>query len=166
MKFIEDRSGHLINLAHAKSIICRWDKKTGRHGITCNMVDGDTIAAEITFDPSDLADNYQLQLIPAQSGFTELSYYTEEGSEDFIDRQPIIAWQLDVQLGFHRAVALQKPGDNARSIAILYPDGRVVDPGNQDWRSEGHWAEDQKKQRAIRAEEKKRENKETAQPHS
>ena len=98
-----------------------------------------------------------IAILPAQPGYTALWFYGEDGEEkEMIDRHPIIAWQLDLELGFHIAITLwNSPGDDPMP-AILCPDGRVIEPGSMTHPNEESWVKDQRRAAEKEAKRKQR----------
>jgi hypothetical protein len=131
--FIETTLGHLINTDHVAQVgRSRGQPEKAR----CVMAgNGDTV--EVYASSVDELVAAQ-SLIPAQPGFTLLTFYLL-GGDEYVERSPVIAWQVDPANGYHKAIGLYWPSDNASMTGVLCPDGRVIDPANTIYDSEDDW---------------------------
>jgi hypothetical protein len=132
--FIETTRGHLVNTEHVVKIFRKGD------------VDRCTVAGtEETVEVySSIVDELVAaqSIIPAHPGFTLLSFYPSDSDPEWVDRSPVIAWQVDASSGFHKAIGLDATSNNVVATGILCPDGQVIDPGNTLYPNEDAWREE------------------------
>ena len=77
-----------------------------------------------------------------------LSYWAET---DEVIRWPVLAWRLDLQHGYHQVVTPASSGnfetdEYKGGSAVLCPNGRLTEPGNQSWDNETEWLQDMRNQ--------------------
>jgi hypothetical protein len=77
----------------------------------------------------------EIGIIPAEPGYRTVTHWADEEG-DGVHMHPIIAWRIEGGL-----VSPLTPdwGMNDGDFAILYPDGRVISPGDQWWPNVEEW---------------------------
>ena len=159
-------AGHYINLDRVREL--RFHKSHDQNkfeaAFTYDNGDNDTAMVYATTRTEvEEAFDRKAFLIPAEPGYQQLMFFSNEPGPDddrleIIDRWPVIAWELELEFGYHRPVTVWSClGDaDADNVAVLCPDGRVVNPGTQTWANEADWLKDQRKIADDKAAAKKR----------
>jgi hypothetical protein len=133
----------------------QWNKSTREHSIFCEMVGGADISAKVYGDVTD--ELTTPPIIPAQPGYTLLAFYLFDDGKEGVERSPVIAWKIDIDLNeFHEGIGLIHPSDNVLKTGILCPDGRVIEIGDSFYDNEEQWLEYARKGAAERAAKKKK----------
>jgi hypothetical protein len=149
---LKTTKGKYINLDQARTVSAKWNKDS----YECDV--------RVQWD-ADSSNDYQVYnvewedfekrlepnaIVPSPPGYFQLLFWSEgKNAEECVDRWPILAWCFNADLGFHRVfTAWTYPDEQEESLAILCPDGRVVEPGCSVWPSEAEWLEDMHKKTA------------------
>jgi len=91
-------------------------------------------------------------VIQSPPGYTLLCYWKGSPEEpESVQKQDVLAWRIDLDGDFHKAFGAWLHSDE-QNVAVLCPDGSVVEPGNARFATEQDWL---KERRAVAAKEDK-----------
>ena len=142
-QFIElDLGGRHVNLDHVRSVDVNGDPVlSGPLEAVFHLDDGTTVTTDRLGFYNLTAS--QWQFIPAQPGFTALTYATlqqpDQPDEEYIERKPVLAW---VVKGGDLAGALALEGEAVGRLATVVgalDGGPVYEIGEGAWDSYERW---------------------------
>jgi hypothetical protein len=136
-----------INTDQMRELRAIWDKERHRFELVCTFTDGsvETYTVRPTEWQRFRSEAEFGPVIKADPGYWLLSYWSEP--EEVI-RWPVLAWRLDLQHGCHQVITpassgnINISGEYEEGSAVLCPNGRLMQPGNQSWVNEAEWLED------------------------
>jgi len=143
-----------INLNQAQSWSFRRSHELGQVTLVYEFASGDAHGAAVYLPERERFENSveRTLSVPAEPGYFRLGFSPKnDKGEENIDRWPVLAWQLDLENGFHEVITLWScPGEDKDddNWAVLCPDKRVISPGTQHWKNEADWLEDRRKEDA------------------
>lgn len=124
-KFIILFNDSMVNLDHVGSIVPTVVE--GKTVYTFVMTDGSVIHGRTHEDLEEL----QASVIPAAPGFEAVQVHQPGESDEWIECHPVIGWRI-----YPDGLCLGPvTPDGDRCTAVLYPDGRVVEPAEGQWPS-------------------------------